>query len=61
MALSMTHGQKTIRQKVEALAAKYPISVRLDSRSTKELVTEEGQAQGNGGLCRRLKPAFAGV
>ncbi|MDR1094922.1 MAG: DNA adenine methylase, partial [Spirochaetaceae bacterium] len=41
MALSMTHGQKTIRQKVEVLTANYPISVKPDGRVKKELVTEE--------------------
>jgi DNA adenine methylase len=41
MALSMTHGQKTTRQKIEVLTANYPISVKLDGRVKKELVTEE--------------------
>jgi hypothetical protein len=45
MALSMTHGQKTIRQKVEVLTANYPISVKLDGRVKKELVTEEDAAE----------------
>jgi DNA adenine methylase len=44
MALSMTHRQKAIRQKVEVLTANYPISVKLDGRVKKELVTEEDQA-----------------
>jgi DNA adenine methylase len=44
MDLSMTHGQKAIRQKVEVLTANYPISVKLDGQVRKELVTEEDQA-----------------
>jgi DNA adenine methylase len=39
MACSMTHGYKTKRKKVEVLTANYPISVRLDARVKKELVS----------------------
>jgi DNA adenine methylase len=41
MACSMTHGQKVKRQKVEVLTANYPISVKLDERCKKELVSED--------------------
>lgn len=41
MASPMTHGGKTPRKKVEALAANYPISVKLDERVKKELASED--------------------
>ncbi|MDR0600393.1 MAG: DNA adenine methylase [Treponema sp.] len=41
MASSMTHGYGNPRKKVEVLTANYPISVKLDSRVKKELVSEE--------------------
>jgi DNA adenine methylase len=41
MASSMTHCGKQPRKKIEVLTANYPISVTLDERSKKELVTEE--------------------
>jgi DNA adenine methylase len=40
MACSMTHGAKTPRKKIEVLPANYPVSVKLDERCKKELVTE---------------------
>jgi hypothetical protein len=40
----MANNSKPGWKKIEALTANYPISVRLDSRSKKELVTEEDQA-----------------
>jgi hypothetical protein len=46
MALSMTHGHKIKRRKVEALATGYPVAVRLDGRCRvkKELVSGDGEA-----------------
>jgi DNA adenine methylase len=44
MASSMTHSGKTPRKKIEVLTANYPISVKLDERCKKELVTEEADA-----------------
>jgi DNA adenine methylase len=41
MALSMTHGNGTSRKKVEVLTANYPISVKLDNRVKRELVSGE--------------------
>jgi DNA adenine methylase len=43
MACSMTNRSQAPRQKVEVLTANYPISVTLDERSKKELVTEEDE------------------
>jgi hypothetical protein len=40
----MANNSKPGRKKIEVLTANYPISVRLDSRSKKELVTEEDLA-----------------
>jgi DNA adenine methylase len=42
LSSSMTHGQgRTVRDKVEVLTANYPISVKLDERSKKHLVSGE--------------------
>ncbi|MDR2516228.1 MAG: DNA adenine methylase [Spirochaetaceae bacterium] len=44
LSSSMTHGHGgTIRDKVEVLTANYPISVKLDSRGKKELVSGAGE------------------
>jgi hypothetical protein len=42
MSMPMTNSSKPGRKKIEALAASYLVSVRLDSRSKKELVTGDG-------------------
>ncbi|MDR1229838.1 MAG: hypothetical protein LBK61_00390, partial [Spirochaetaceae bacterium] len=42
MAMPMANSSKPGRKKIEVLTANYPISVRLDSRSKKELVTGDG-------------------
>jgi DNA adenine methylase len=44
MTNSMTHHLKTPHSKVEVLTANYPISVKLDERSKKELVSEEDES-----------------
>jgi DNA adenine methylase len=41
LSSSMTHGQgRTVRDKVEVLTANYPISVKLGTKSKKELVSK---------------------
>jgi DNA adenine methylase len=44
MASSMTHGKGNSSKKVEVLTANYPISVKLDGRSKKQLVGGEEEA-----------------
>jgi DNA adenine methylase len=44
MASSMTHGKGNSSKKVEVLTANYPISVKLDERSKKQLVSGEEEA-----------------
>jgi DNA adenine methylase len=44
MAKPMSNNSKPGQKKIEVLTANYPISVRLDGRVKKELVTEEDQA-----------------
>jgi hypothetical protein len=39
----MTHDYKTKRKKIEVLTANYPISVKLDSKAKKTLVSEEDE------------------
>jgi DNA adenine methylase len=45
MAMPMANSSKPGRKKIEALTANYPISVRLDGRVKKELITEEEDAE----------------
>jgi DNA adenine methylase len=42
MAQPMANSSNPGRKKIEALTANYPISVRLDGRVKKELVTGDG-------------------
>jgi DNA adenine methylase len=44
MSMPMANSSKPGRKKIEVLTANYPISVKLDGRIKKELVTEEDQA-----------------
>jgi hypothetical protein len=37
----MSHNHETCRKKIEVFTANYPVSVTLDSRVKKELVTGE--------------------
>jgi DNA adenine methylase len=45
MMCSMTNRAQNPRQKVEVLTANYPISVKLDERSKKEVVNVEDEAE----------------
>jgi DNA adenine methylase len=45
MMCSMTNRTENPRQKVEVLTANYPISVKLDERSKKEVVNVEDEAE----------------
>jgi DNA adenine methylase len=45
MSMPMANSSKPGRKKIEVLAANYPVSVRLDGRVKKELVTEEEAAE----------------
>jgi hypothetical protein len=45
MASSMTHGFKTKREKIEVLTANYPISVKLEELSKKQLASGEEEAR----------------
>jgi DNA adenine methylase len=44
IAKPMSNNSRTGQKKIEVLTANYPVSVHLDGRVKKELVTEEDQA-----------------
>ncbi|MDR0375663.1 MAG: DNA adenine methylase [Treponema sp.] len=60
LSSSMTHGQgrAVVRDKVEALAANYPISVKFDERVKKNLADKDWAKAGCGGCRAPLSPAF---